>query len=340
MESKQGGFNAGAFFDDGMKEAGIDPEEVVDDSPVNDDTTNVVQVNDDKAESETKPAAETKPDEKAKPSAEDVAAALESTKETEQQVDSIISELIPKSQVPDAAQTKPDFEPGKYVPVEDHIKLRARAQAAEREAEDLRQRLETSTTQTGGVKPGTEVEKSPEEKYIEENSNTFDPETEPFPAKVQLEERKYHEAKAKKAQQAKEQAEQSEREKQEKQYRTNEAIKAIRTKAEQSEAEFRKANPDFEAVVRPFVKANMLTEAEKIESLKDANPAKMLYDICKAKAEALRGVIGVPNAPNAKPETKAPTNVEADAANEEGEEELTDDQIYDQVKGLFHKEKQ
>ena len=332
MESKHSGFNAGAFCEEGMAEAGIEPEEIVADSPGKAGSVEVVQdKKDDKVDPETKPATETKTVEKAKPSAEDVAAAIESTKEAEQQVDSIISELIPKSQVPDAAQTKPDFEPGKYVPVEDHIKLRARAQVAEREAEDLRQRLETSTTQTGGVKPGAEAEKSPLEQFVEDN-----PDEDIVPAKVQLEERKYHEAKANKAQQAKERAEQSEREKQEKQYRTNEAIKAIRTKAEQSEAEFRKAKPDFDAVVTPFVKANMLTEAEKIESLKDANPAKKLYDICKAKAEALRGVIGAPAAPNAKPATKAPANEEADAVIEEGEEELTDDQIYDEVKSLFH----
>jgi len=327
MTNEDSVFDAGDLFDEGVKEAGIDPEEIVSDSATGDEA-DVITSKDDTDTKAEEP--ETKPE--TKPTAEDVAEAIESTKEADQQVDSIISELIPKPQEPDAAQTKPDFEPGKYVPVEDHIKLRARAQAAERETEELRQRLETSTTQTGGVKPGTEAEKSPLEQFVEDN-----PDEDIVPPKVQLEERKFHEARAQKAQQAKEQAEQSERENQEKQYRTNAAIKAIGTKAEQSEAEVRKTTPDYEAVVTPFVKANMLSEAERIEFLRDANPAKKLYDICKAKAEALRGVLGMPanttTTPSAKKTatSKAPADKPADAAN--NEDDLTDDEIFEAVAG-------
>ena len=328
---ENGGFDAGAFFEEGVAEAGIDPEEVVTDSPDPDDSANVIsQVAEvaDKAGSQETAAAETKTADKAGPSVEDVTAAIESTKETEQEVESVISALLPKQTEPEAAKTKTDFEPGKYVPVEDHIKLRARAQAAEREAEDLRQRLETSTTQTGGVKPGEEAEKSPLEKFVDDN-----PDEEftlaDMPLKVQLAESKFQEAKAQKAQQAKEKAELIEREKQEKQYRTKAAIKAITQKAEQSEAEFRKANPDYEAVVKPFVAANMLTNEERLAFFKDDNPAKRLYEICKAKADALRGVLGVTATTTTTP-AKNTTTSKAPAENpaDTDEDDMTDDEIF------------
>ena len=333
MTSENGGFDAGEFFDDGVEASGIGPEEIVSDSETGNEA-NVVTTKDDsetKAEEpETKPEAESAKVEKAEPSAEDVAAAIESTKEAEQEVDSIISGLIPKPQAPEEAQTKPDFEPGKYVPVEDHIKLRQRAQTAEREAEELRQRFETSTTQTGGEKPGEEAEKSPLEQFVDEN-----PDEDLVPAKVQLEERKFQEAKQQKAQQAREKAEQIEREKLEKQYRTNEAVKAISTKAEQSEVEVRKSNPDYDAVVKPFVTANMLTNDERMAFLKDANPAQKLYDICKAKADALRGVVGVVGVTTdtTTPAKKTTKKDEAPAGNpaDADEDDMTDDEIFEAV---------
>lgn len=324
MTNEDGGFDAGEFYDKGVDDAGIDTENIATDTQSGGEANVITPEKDEsdaKAETpETDSGAEvSKKDDK--PSAEDVAAAIESTKETEQEADSIISSLIPK---PEAAQTKQEFEPGKYVPVEDHIKLRQRAQAAEREAEDLRRSIETSTTRTGGVKPGTEVEKSPFEKFVDDN-----PDEELVPLKVQLEERKFQEAKAQKAQQAKESIEQAEREKQEKQYRSTEAAKAISARAEQSEAEVRKSTPDYDAVVKPFVDANMLTNDEKIAFLKDANPAQKLYDICKAKADALRGVIGTTTTTPAK--TTKPKEVPK-PGEEGGNEDMTDDELFDELK--------
>jgi len=329
LETENSGFDAGKFYDEGVEEAGLDPEEVVTDSPADDDSTNVASQDTEKAveEPEQKPAAETKPDEK--PSTEDVKAAIESTEDTEQEVDSVISALLPpESQAPEAAKHRPDYEPGKFVPVEDHIKLRARAQAAEGKVSELEQQIETSTTQTGGVKPGEEVEKSPFEVFVDEN-----PDEDFVPPKVQLEERKFQEAKKQKAQAAKEKVEQAEREKQEKQYRTTEAIRTISTRALKSEVEVRKATPDFDAVVKPFVAGNLLTDAERVEFLKDANPAQKLYDICKAKAEAFRSALGIKTAPKTETTKKAPTTEEVPAGEED---ELTDQQIFDEVKDIFH----
>ena len=191
MTNENSGFDAGAFYDEGMKAAGLSGEETVNDSPDQDESTNAAsQVSDETKETkpESEPAAEAKPTEgeKETSSAEDVQEAIDSTKEAEQQVESVISALLPE---PEASQKTADpLRTGKYVPVEDHIKLRERAQAAERDRDEFKQRLETSTNLTGGEKPG-EVEKSPLEKFVEEN-----PDEDLVPVKVQLAERKFLEA--------------------------------------------------------------------------------------------------------------------------------------------------
>ena len=323
MTIENGGFDAGAMFDEGVEEAeeaGFDMNEVVTDSPDPDDSANVIEVESTVPEAA---AAETKQE----PSADEVQAAIDSTKEAEQDEESIIALLLPKPAT-EAAQTKTDFKPGSHVPVEDHIKLRQRAQAAEREAEELRQRLETSTTRTGGAKPGEEAEKSPFEKFVEEN-----PDEDIVPPKVQLEDRRFHEAKQQKAQQAQEQAARYEREKQEKQDRQSQAIQTFTMKATQSEVEFRKANPDFNAVVKPIVEAGLLTDTERIDMYKAANPAQKLYDICKAKTAAIRSAAGLPDKNTPKTETtqqSAPTT-KAGEQNADEDGDLTDDQIFDEL---------
>lgn len=327
MTSENGGFDAGEFYEEGVAEAGLEAEEAVDDSPnVQEDASVVSQVSDGKAaESEAEPEkkpADTEAAEKQEPSKEDLQEALKSTEEIEQEAESVIESLLPK---PQAAEQKPDvLKQGKYVPVDDHIKLRQRAQAAEQERDELRQQLETSTTPTGGEKTGEEVEKSPLEKFVEEN-----PDEDITPPKVLLDERNFQEAKQQKAHAAREQAEQAEREKQEKQRKQNEAIESLSSRAKSSEAEFRKATSDYDAVTKPIVGAGLLTDAERIEFLKDPNPAQKFYEICKAKGEALRGVLGKPDTP-----AKETTKQETPAANEQkadDEEEMTDDEIFDEV---------
>ena len=69
------------------------------------------------------------------------------------------------------------------------------------------------------------------------------------------------------------------------------------------------------------------TNDDRREFLRDPNPAQKLYDICKAKVEALRGVVGV-TAPATKPTKKASTTEEA--ANEE-DTEMSDDDIFNEV---------
>lgn len=329
---ENGGFDAGKMFDEGVEEAGLDldAEGVVTDSPEAEDSANVVsqQADEAAAEGTETPAAEAKPADQQKPSAEDVQTAIESTTETEQQVESVIESLLPKPQAAETQQTTDPLRQGKYVPVGDHIKLRERAQAAERKVEELQRQNETSTTQTGGEEPGTEVEKSPLKQFVEDN-----PEEDFVPAKVQLEEREYQEAKQQKAQAARDQAAQAEREKQETQRRQTQAIETLTTRATNSEAEVRKANPDYDAVTTAMLKASPLTDAEKIELYKAESPAQKLYDICKAKTEALRGVLGQTktNAPAEK------TTTEKAPANEEGGE-MSDDEIFDEVKGLLIKD--
>jgi hypothetical protein len=333
MTSEDGGFDAGDFYEEGIKEAGLDQDEAVTDSPSEQEDAGVAsQVSDDGTaepgqKPETKPA-DTKTAEK-QPSAEEVKAALESTEEPEAEAESVIESLLPK---PQAAEQKPDvLKQGKYVPVDDHIRLRQRAQAAESKVEELQKQLETSTTPTGGEKPGEEVEKSPLKKFVEEN-----PDEDFVPAKVQLEEREFHEERQRKAQAAKERAEQAEREKQEKQRQQAEAIESLSSRAKSSEVEFRKATPDYDAVTKPIVNGGFLTDADRLEFLKSENPAKRLYEICQVKSDAIRGVLGKTDTSTPKEETtkeKAPANKGTQAAGEE--QELSDDEIYEEVKDLL-----
>ena len=323
---QENGFDAGEFYDEDMDEAaqkleatGVDPDaldEVTDDNEQTEESQEQAETTEKKKEE--KNAADS--------SVEDIKDAIKSTEtETEEEEpDSLIAAMLPKDEEVEAAVEKPDGA-GKYVPVDDHIKLRKRAQEAERERDELRQRLET-TTSTGGEKPG-KAEKSPLEKFVEEN-----PDEDIVPAKVQLEERNFQNAR----QEALRNSQQRQKDVAETKRQAIATIKAIGEKAVKSESEFRKVTKDYEKVITSIVKAKMLSDDERAEAFKDSNPAKKLYEICKAKVDALRGVIG-DESTSATTTPKAKTAKEKAATTEENEagdlkdltegEDLTDDEI-------------
>lgn len=323
---QENGFDAGEFYAEGMAEAaekleaaGVDPDaldEVTDDNEQTEESQEQAETTEKKKEE--KNAADS--------SVEDIKDAIKSTEtETEEEEpDSLIAAMLPKDEEVEAAVEKPDGA-GKYVPVDDHIKLRKRAQEAERERDELRQRLE-ATTSTGGEKPG-KAEKSPLEKFVEEN-----PDEDIVPAKVQLEERNFQNAR----QEALRNSQQRQKDVAETKRQAIATIKAIGEKAVKSESEFRKVTKDYEKVITSIVKAKMLSDDERAEAFKDSNPAKKLYEICKAKVDALRGVIG-DESTSATTTPKAKTAKEKAATTEENEagdlkdltegEDLTDDEI-------------
>jgi hypothetical protein len=106
-------------------------------------------------------------------------------------------------------------------------------------------------------------EKSPEEKYIEANEDTFDPDTEPFPARVQIAQRKWE----------KEQAEKSRRLQEE---------SSISASANKSYLKARETYGDFDEIV--LGAEDLLTEGDQIDvknaAKKGEDPAEKLYRIC------------------------------------------------------------
>jgi hypothetical protein len=339
MTSENEGFDAGAMYDEGMTEAGLDPENttVIEDNIEVEEAGSISQVDDSKGTSdepkteqaETKSESETKDKKAADSSAEDIESAIKSTEKQaaeEPEPDSVIESLLPKFEQAESAEEAEIDRTGKYVPVESHIKLRERAQKAEQERDELKARLEA--TPTGGEKPG-KAEKSPLEKYVEEN-----PDDDFIPAKVQLEERNFQEAKRQAVIDAQRKAEQERLEAAEKQKRQADAIRSIGRKALKSEIEFRKTAADYNEVVLPFVKANLLTNEERLDFLKNENPAKRLYEICKAKRESYSQIIGITPKQEKPSQTKASTTENAQTTQEEGGD-LTDDEIFNEVKDLL-----
>jgi hypothetical protein len=342
MTTENEGFDAGKFFDDGMADAGLESEGApVDENSQEAGSSDSITVKpDDKGTTDDKEQAETKTADKAEEkaadssaSAEDIQDALNST-ETESEPDSVIAGMLPKAEEVEAAAERtgqPD-RTGKFVPVEDHIKLRKRAQSAEQRVSELEGQI--ADTSTGGEKPG-EVEKSPLEKFVEEN-----PDEDFVPAKVQLEERKFQERRQLAKQQAERKAEQARTDAAEKQQTRAKTIRAINERALKSEAEFRKVTPDFDAVTKPLVDGNFLSNEERLDFLKNENPAKRLYEICKAKRDALRSVAGEQTATAKDTPKEKPTGKKA-PANPEGrtEEDLSDDEIFDEIKDELNLDK-
>jgi colicin import membrane protein len=330
MTTEKQGFDAGKFFDDGVADAGLESEDTgaVEDTAEAGSSESITVKPDDKGGTDEAKAeqAETNKTDKAKEkaadssaSAEDIQDALDST-ETESEPDSVIEKLLPKEEEIEAAAqqaAQPDRS-GKVVPLDSHVKLRERAQAAERENAELRARLDAEAGQKA-----EEAEKSPLEQFVEEN-----PDEDFVPAKVQLEERRFQDRRQAARQEAARKAEQARNEAAEKQQSRANTIKAINARAMKSESEFRKATPDFDEVTKPFVDEGLLSNEERLDFLKSENPAKRLYDICKAKRDAIRRIAGTQEAtakdtPGKKPtEKKAPANPDDSA-----EDDLSDDEI-------------
>jgi hypothetical protein len=107
------------------------------------------------------------------------------------------------------------------------------------------------------------TEKSPAEKYIDEHSDTFDPETEPFPAKVEIAQRKWEREQADKARKIDEQN------------ATNQRANASYQKARQRFS-------DFDSILEEY--SDVLTEGDKLDfanaAKKGDDVAELIYSRC------------------------------------------------------------
>ena len=335
------GLDVEALYDQRMAEAGLTEEDVTDDKVSSQDTTKVTQVETDpnKPGTDVKPVPadkETKPETK-EVSEEDIKSVLDSTAEADagQQAvtepESVIDSLVPK----ETQQEQVNQEQEQRVPLDQHIKLRQRAQQAEQERDELREKMKT---QTDGEKSG---ELSPLEKFIEEN-----PDDEFIPPKIQLEDRKWQEARERERNEARIKVEQAEKEASESQQQLANSITAIKEQSKKSEAEFRKTNTDYASVTKPIIAAGLLKDSEIYDIFNSENPAGKLYEKCKAKADSLRNLLGVNTQASTaqstenKDSTKTQTNkvtkktetTETEATETEAtDDDLTDEQLVEEV---------
>ena len=315
MTTENEDFDAEAFVEEGMQDAGIKPEE----QETAENEASGVMSQTEKSEDKTgeKPA---ETDQTKETSTDEVQAALEATEteeETEEEVESSIAEILPPA--PKSEQQEQEEKADQRVPLEDHIKLRQRAQEAERERDELKK--QQADTQTGGEKPGEEV--SPLEQFVQEN-----PEEELVPAKVQLEDRKWHEARQRRQFEAATKAERAAFEQQQAATQQLQDFKSKADKAESSEKEVRKAHPDYDAVTQAAVKAKLLDDTERDAIFNAEKPADEYYKLCKGKLDAIRSGLGIPSTPTSESNQPANTEQEKDA-----DKEMTDDEIYDDVYG-------
>lgn len=106
-------------------------------------------------------------------------------------------------------------------------------------------------------------EKSPEEKYVEDNQEGFDPDTEPFPAKVQMAQRKFEKEQAEKDRKVQEEA-------------------YINKMAKTSSVKAREKYSDYDEILREA--QDLLTEGDYVDLRKDTaegkDGAEFLYRRC------------------------------------------------------------
>jgi len=234
------------------------------------------------AEEEEKPEEPAKADEEpAKKSPEE--------EEEEQQAESTINKLL----TPEEQQR---------VPVEDHIKLRQRAQAAEKRADEAESQLAEQQTQTGGERPG----KTDKLAELEDDDlvragdvrQAIKQEVEKVSKGIESE-------------------------------RATQEAQAMAANAVKSEESFRKDTADYDQVTSAANELGVINDADRKVIFKDPNPAKKYYEIAKERVSNIQKHLGITTTTTPKsPKPKKETGEE-----EEGEENLTDDQIFNEVYG-------
>lgn len=287
-------FDVEAFVDEGIEAGGERLNQL-------DEEQGVVT-----AEEDNKPdpeETESKPEAEKDSGTEDVKSALESTEkdaEETEQTDSTISQLIETEQ-PEKQQTE-----GR-VPLEDHVKLRKRAQAAEERAEEAERQLAERGTQTAG-----------------EKAEEADPLAE-FEDDDLVRAGSVREAIGKAVETAVGQVNQTLESK-----NAAEAAQRLAAKAVESEAQVKAANPDYKEVTKAANKLGLLNDADRKAIFADENPAKKFYELSKAKLTDIRTTLGITPQSST---SEQQTTTEEETGEEAEDQDLTEEQIFEEVYG-------
>ena len=253
------------FVDSGIEEAGEKLQDQLEEEG------SILNPEDNPPEKETEQTQEQETETPAETKKAEVNTEAEETNETSAQADSTISQLIQNTTE-------------QRVPVEDHIKLRQRAQKAEQERDELRQRLTQQNTQPSG---GNDEEVDPLAELDEEDLVRVGPIREYVGKAVNNAVDKVQQALG-----LKEAAIQA---------------KATADRAVNSEKEFVKTTPDYNTVTKASLKLGLLTAEEKANIANAENPAQEFYKVSKAKLKDIQTTLGI---------TPASTDIQQQQKNE------------------------
>jgi len=269
MTNENMSIDVDAFVDSGIEAGGekLRQQMIEEGSAFQDEDGNIIPNPDlEQEEPETKPEVDEEPQAKETPEAE-----------TPQEADSAMSKLFGKPETEEQTQQR--------VPVEDHIKLRARAQRAEARVAELESQHQTTPT---------EEDKSGDEFFGDlEDGDLVRAETvkQAIPKIVE-----------KAVSQAVGQVNQNIE-----QERTVRQARAQAEIAVKSEKEFAKATPDYDKVTKAAIKLGFLTPEDKLKIFNSDNPAKTCYEMSKQKLLDIQTTLGITPAstgeqtPNEKP---------------------------------------
>jgi hypothetical protein len=330
MTTKESSFDAGRMYDEGIAEAGLEADEQ--DQTSNNETTGAMEQKQQgepvKSEKSEQPAQEKKPSED---QTKEVESALKSTEtsdesdsEKEEEVESIVESILPKPD--DQEKETEETHDSRRVPLDDHIKLRQRAQNAEAERDEYKRRLDELSAMhpTGGEKLGEEVvEASPVEKFVEEN-----PDEEFVPAKVQAEQIKWQREQERKILEARQRAD---REAAQRQQNLDNA-RQLGIQAKASEKKARQVHKDYDTVTKAVLDANLLRPDEVQKLIASQDIGEDFYKLAKAKLTALANGVGyIPPVET----TRQPQETKETESTEEAE--MSDDQIFDELQNDLFK---
>lgn len=320
MTSENSGFDVEQFAQEGLDDAGVTQDEVADDpqgSPTPADT--VVPKTDNEPPSAEQPPSKEAQDKET--STDAIKAALQATEpspttpnQPQPEPESTIAELLPKQQetLAEPEARKPDHK----VPLEDHIKLRERAQKAERERDEAIAKFQVTTQQQI-----QEIE--PLDKWIADNPE--DAQISPPPAAVLQAQRKFELAQQQRRLDAQRAADEARRQAFEANRQLLTDAQSKKQRAEESEKVFRSTHPDYTKLTNAVIKANLLSKKEQEAILDSENPGQALYDLAKTKLTAIHDGLGI-TTPISEPQPKpAKTTLQGE---EEEEPEMTDDEIF------------
>lgn len=293
-------FDAESWAEEGIAEAKeANPAMFADDgiAPGEGEETQDKQVEETKSQEQQKD--ETKPETEEQQGEEEEEVSDQEQKET----DSSISKILNLEE--EKQQTDED-----RVPVEQHIKLRKRAQAAEQEVADLRRQLSENKTQTEGDTSG---EKDPLAEYEDEDLVRAGDVRQTIEREVQKGISKLTK---------------TIEENQQSQTFQRQAINAV-----QSEKAFKEATPDYDEVTSKARKLNAISDADRKEILQADNPAKKYYEISKAKIKAAQEQLALLGFVPANTKTTPKSEANQPEGEEKETENMSDEEIFDEVFG-------